>query len=285
MKDLTLKKTSPMMGFILGLIVMLMSIFTVTVPISASADEVQEPISVETIVDNATFVTFSKGKNETYNQYIFGCFYIPDTVYDESIEYGVIVFPRWFAERYEITGNYIEEYTAIGMIDSLSIMVVKKPVSTYEGKLLKCGIINIPDAGVDMELAFIFFARDSEGNIAYAEPKHAAYADPLIGEYSNEEIALMVGQRVKTENSFKQIVLKLDELLDSIWTYMIMAGAAIVVVWGAVIGVKIAVANRKEEQINARGMLKSLVIGIIVIFVIAVAGPLLINGLSSWIAW
>lgn len=66
---------------------------------------------------------------------------------------------------------------------------------------------------------------------------------------------------------------------------MIMAGAAIVVVWGAVIGVKIAVANRKEEQINARGMLKSLVIGIIVIFVIAVAGPLLINGLSSWIAW
>ena len=95
----------------------------------------------------------------------------------------------------------------------------------------------------------------------------------------------MVGQRVKTENSFKQIVVKLEELIDSIWTYIIMAGAAIVVVWGAVIGVKIAVANRKEEQINARGMLKSLVIGIIVIFVIAVAGPLLINGLSSWIAW
>ena len=95
----------------------------------------------------------------------------------------------------------------------------------------------------------------------------------------------MAGQRVKTENGFKQIVMKLEELIDSIWTYMIMAGAAIVVVWGAVIGVKIAVANRKEEQINARGMLKSLVIGIIVIFVIAVAGPLLINGLSSWIAW
>ena len=285
MKDLTLKKTSPMMGFILGLIVMLMSIFTVTVPISASADEAQEPISVETIVENTTFVTFSKGKNDAYNQYIFGCFYVPDTVYDSSIEYGVIVFPRWFAERYEITGNYIEEYTAIGMIDSLSIMVVKNPVSTYEGKLLKCGIINIPDAGVDMELAFIFFARDSAGNIAYATPKHAAYADPLIGNYTNEEIALMAGQRVKTENGFKQIVMKLEELIDSIWTYMIMAGAAIVVVWGAVIGIKIAVANRKEEQINARGMLKSLVIGIIVIFVIAVAGPLLINGLSSWIAW
>ena len=285
MKDLKLKKTSPLMGFITMLMVMLISIFTVSAPLSASAEETQEPITVETIVENATFVTFSKGKNDAYNQYIFGCFYVPDTVYDSSIEYGVIVFPRWFAERYEITGNYIEEYTAIGMIDSLSIMVVKNPVSTYEGKLLKCGIINIPDAGVDMELAFIFFARDSEGNIAYAEPKHAAYADPLIGEYSNEEIALMVGQRVKTENSFKQIVLKLDELLDSIWMYIIMAGAAIVVVWGAVIGVKIAVANRKEEQINARGMLKSLVIGIIVIFVIAVAGPLLINGLSSWIAW
>ena len=42
---------------------------------------------------------------------------------------------------------------------------------------------------------------------------------------------------------------------------------------------------KKEEQINARDMVKSLIIGIIVVFVIAVAAPMLINGLSSWLAW
>jgi succinate dehydrogenase/fumarate reductase cytochrome b subunit len=95
----------------------------------------------------------------------------------------------------------------------------------------------------------------------------------------------MIGQRIKTENSFKQIVTKIEELVDTFWTYIMMAGAAVVVVWGAVIGIRIAVARRKEEQINARGMVKSLIIGIIVVFVIAVAAPMLIKGLSSWIAW
>ena len=41
----------------------------------------------------------------------------------------------------------------------------------------------------------------------------------------------------------------------------------------------------QEEKINARGMVKSLVVGIVVAFVIAVAMPLLINGLSSWLSW
>lgn len=285
MKDLKLKKISPLMGFITMLMVMLISIFTISAPLSVSADETQEPITVETVVENMTFITFKKGKNETNGQYIYGCFYIPDTVYDTSLEYGVIVFPRWFAERYGITGNYIEEYTAIGMEESLSIMTVKNPASTNEGKILKCGIIEIPEQAGHIELAYIFFARDAEGNIAYATPQHAAYDTLLAEDYTNEQIALMIGQRIKTENSFKQIVAKLEELIDSFWTYIIMAGVAVVVVWGAVIGIRIAVARKKEEQINARDMVKSLIIGIIVVFVIAVAAPMLINGLSSWLAW
>ncbi len=285
MEQLKQKKTSPFMGFILILMILLSSIFTVAAPIGASAEEVEEKVSVETVVENMTFITFKKGKNETDGQYIYGCFYIPDTVYDASLEYGVIVFPRWFAERYGITGNYIEEYTAIGMEESLSIMTVKKPASTNEGKILKCGIIEIPEQAGHIELAYIFFARDAEGNIAYATPQHAAYDTLLVEDYTNEQIALMIGQRIKTENSFKQIVAKLEELIDSFWTYIIMAGVAVVVVWGAVIGIRIAVARKREEQINARDMVKSLIIGIIVVFVIAVAAPMLINGLSSWLAW
>ncbi len=79
------------------------------------------------------------------------------------------------------------------------------------------------------------------------------------------------------------IIGKLNELMDSFWIYIVLAMAAAVVIWGAYIGIKIAIAHRNEDKINARGMVKSLIIGIIVMFVIAMAAPLLINGLSAWV--
>ena len=79
------------------------------------------------------------------------------------------------------------------------------------------------------------------------------------------------------------IVTKLSELMDSFWIYIVLAMAAVVVVWGAYIGIKIAIANRNEEKINARDMVKSLIIGIIIMFVIAMGAPLLIEGLSAWV--
>ena len=79
------------------------------------------------------------------------------------------------------------------------------------------------------------------------------------------------------------IVTKLNTLMDSFWIYIIMALAAVVVIWGAYVGIKIAVAHRNEEKINARGMVKNLVIGIVIIFVVAMGAPLLINGLSAWV--
>ena len=63
----------------------------------------------------------------------------------------------------------------------------------------------------------------------------------------------------------------------------VMALAAVVVIWGAYVGIKIAIAHKNEEKINARDMVKNLIIGIIIIFVIAMGAPLLINGLSAWV--
>ena len=62
-----------------------------------------------------------------------------------------------------------------------------------------------------------------------------------------------------------------------------MALAGVVVVWGAYVGIRIAVAHRNEEKINARDMVKNLVIGIVIIFVVAMGAPLLITGLSAWV--
>ena len=61
----------------------------------------------------------------------------------------------------------------------------------------------------------------------------------------------------------------------------VMALAAVVVIWGAYVGIKIAIAHKNEEKINARDMVKNLIIGIVIIFVIAMGAPLLINGLSA----
>ena len=85
------------------------------------------------------------------------------------------------------------------------------------------------------------------------------------------------------DGSLQGIVTKLNDLMDSFWLYIVLAMAAAVVVWGAYIGIKVAIAHRNEDKINARGMVKSLIIGIIIMFVIAMGAPLLINGLSAWV--
>ena len=80
-----------------------------------------------------------------------------------------------------------------------------------------------------------------------------------------------------------EIVEKLQSLMDSFWIYIVMALAAVVVIWGAYVGIKIAIAHKNEEKINARDMVKNLIIGIVIIFVVAMGAPLLINGLSAWV--
>ena len=84
-------------------------------------------------------------------------------------------------------------------------------------------------------------------------------------------------------DNLASIVEKLKSLMDSFLMYIVLALAAVVVVWGAYIGIKIAIAHKNEEKINARDMVKNLIIGIVIIFVVAMGAPLLINGLSAWV--
>lgn len=79
------------------------------------------------------------------------------------------------------------------------------------------------------------------------------------------------------DGSLAQIVEKLKGLMDSFWVYIIIALAAVVVIWGAYIGIKIAIAHRNEEKINARDMVKNLIIGIVIIFVVAMGALSLIH--------
>ena len=281
------KKSSSMLCILLMILALALAMVMPTSWVNAKAEtlEEEEQITVETIVDNCVFITFTKGESEAKGQYIYACYFVPEEYYDSSLSYGVVVFLRWFAERYGVTGNYIAEYEALGMKDSLALLEVESPVLLSGGRLLKCGIWGIPETGEDIELSYIFFVQDAEGNYGYSAPHHAAYATLIAEDYTSAQIAEMIGQRVQMETSFKQIIVKLSELVDSFWVYIVIGCTSVVVIWGAYIGIKIAVARRREEQIDARGMVKSLIIGIVIAAVIAVGAPLLINGLSSWLAW
>ena len=280
-------KSSSMLCILLMILALALAMVMPTSWVNAKAEtlEEEEQITVETIVDNCVFITFTKGESEAKGQYIYACYFVPEEYYDSSLSYGVVVFPRWFAERYGVTGNYIAEYEALGMKDSLALLEVESPVLLSGGRLLKCGIWGIPETGEDIELSYIFFVQDAEGNYGYSAPHHAAYATLIAEDYTSAQIAEMIGQRVQMETSFKQIIVKLSELVDSFWIYIVIGCTSVVVIWGAYIGIKIAVARRREEQIDARGMVKNLIIGIVIAAVIAVGTPLLINGLSSWLAW
>lgn len=89
-------------------------------------------------------------------------------------------------------------------------------------------------------------------------------------------------EKTTLNENLQEIVTKLNELMDSFWIYIVMALAAVIIVWGAYVGIKIAIAHKNEEKINARDMIKNLIIGVIVIFVVAMGAPLLIKGLGAW---
>lgn len=53
--------------------------------------------------------------------------------------------------------------------------------------------------------------------------------------------------------NLQEIVTKLQELMDSFWLYIVLALAAVVVVWGAYVGIRIAVAHRQRRENQREG--------------------------------
>ena len=82
--------------------------------------------------------------------------------------------------------------------------------------------------------------------------------------------------------NFQEIVTRLEKLITDFWGLTVAILAAVIVIWCVYVGVKLIVAHRNEERIDSKKMIKNLVIGIVVIFVLAVGIPLLIEGLNSW---
>ncbi len=256
------------------------SFMPVTARAETASDRDAEVLTPQTVVDNAMFVTFKKGDTADRGKFILACYYTSDEYYEESFEYGVLVFPFYYIERFITRGDYINEFAE----QSIPIINLTAPVhwQTPEGKMYRCGISNMLDANLNREFAFIFYVQDGDV-IAYTEPTTAIYNTLQAENYTDQELLDILGQKLTMVGSFKMIVAKLNELVDAFWIYLVLACSGAVVLWASYIGIKIAIAKNKEQKIDSKDMVENLCIGIGVMFILAVAMPLLIKGLTAWV--
>lgn len=256
--------------------------FAFGVPIQAYAEQTAHTVGES--AEDVVFITFKKGVSEEWGSYLGASFFIPDKCYEAEFEYGVAVFPEKFIARYELYGDYIARKEAEGIAISL---LISNGGKVENGRLITYNITHIPDKGLDMRLAYVLFVRNTDGEVAYKEPVISSFNETKLEGLSTSELLTMAGSRqreIQMEKSFEKIAENFSNLSDSLWIYGIIGFSAVTVIWGAYLGIRIAVAKKKEQSIDARSMVKRFIIGIIVIFVFAVALPLLIKGLSVWAA-
>ncbi len=250
---------------------------------TANAEEV-EKTQAERIIAGSDLLTFRKGENAEYGRFTFGCFFVLDSVYDASCTYGSIICPKSYVDKLKelgASGDYIAEFAKYNV--TVANILGTSALPANGGKIFKLGLINMYEQNLDREFAHIFYVKDTAGNTAYLMPKYVVYNQSIAKDYSNAELKEMLDERLGMDTNFKKIVEKIEELVDSVWVYGVIAAGAVIVVWGAFVGIRIAVAKKNEEKINARGMVKGLIIGTIVVFVLAVGLPLLIKGLGAWV--
>lgn len=90
------------------------------------------------------------------------------------------------------------------------------------------------------------------------------------------------GDTGNLENQLQQFGGNLSALMSTIWPWLLGIGLTLIALWGAFIGVKIIKARKAEEKQEAKALVKQLIIGVVAIFIIAMGGPLIIQGLATW---
>ena len=275
------EKITPLITFIM-IIFIVSSILNVRMTV-VKAEETGSGYSVQEIVDNSVFVTFRKGENTERGKYMVACYFVPKEYYNPSYNYGVIIFPKEYGIYHKITGDYIKNAAEKGVAIINSRM--PSPVEGENGYGVNCGVNNMHQQNLSLLYSFIFYVQDEIGNVAYMQANFASYNTLAAGEMSIEEVFEKAELVSETYSSFRGIVLKIQELVETVWGYVLIAFSSTVLVWGVHIGVRVSIAKKNEEKINARAMVKRLVIGVLVMFLIAVSVPALINGLSYWVTW
>lgn len=253
--------------------------------LKAGAETTGNNQTVENVIEQSVFVTFKKGDNASRGKYMTACFFVPNTVFEKSYTYGIIIFPKDYGIAYGLTSDYLKQSEEKGKAIINISFKEEEGIPEPNGYGFNGGVMNIYEANLSRIFAFIFYVQDTSGNTAYTIPQFTDYNSLDASELTVEELTQLTNKIVIMDSSLHKIMTKITELVDNVWVYVVIAFGSVVLLWGTYIGIRVIIAKKNEEKINARGMIKWLVIGIVVMFIIAVGSPLLINGLSHWITW
>lgn len=82
---------------------------------------------------------------------------------------------------------------------------------------------------------------------------------------------------------FSDLSDSITELIDSMWIPCVAVAGTLAVAWGVYLGVKYWMsAGDEQKKKSAKSAIISFVVGIVIIFAVAVAAPLGIAALSEW---
>lgn len=71
-------------------------------------------------------------------------------------------------------------------------------------------------------------------------------------------------------------------MMKTIWPWLVGIFVGLIVLWSLYVGIRLIVARSQEQQKEAKGLIKNFIIGIVVIFVLAVVVTALVYFLKDW---
>lgn len=84
-------------------------------------------------------------------------------------------------------------------------------------------------------------------------------------------------------NDFSDVTEAIENLIGQMWGPCVAIASALTVIWGVYLGFKFwAASGDEQKKKSAKSAVISFVVGIIVIFVVAVGAPLLIGAMTQW---
>ena len=82
---------------------------------------------------------------------------------------------------------------------------------------------------------------------------------------------------------FNNISEEINGLIKSMWTPCLAIAGALAGIWGVYLGIKFWTAGGDEQKKkSAKSAVIQFVVGIVIIFVVAVGAPMLIAALATW---
>ena len=90
---------------------------------------------------------------------------------------------------------------------------------------------------------------------------------------------------LSAEADFTDLSDTITDLIQSMWVPCVAVASALAVAWGIYLGIKYwTSAGDEQKKKSAKSAIISFVVGVIVIFVVAVGAPLGIGALTEWVS-